>query len=553
VLEDLIEAFAPRRSASTRTWAFGPGTTLLLDVSAVPPEDLGLLLRLRAAVPGLEVCWTAGAVDTMRLAGLVDAADRSLPWPLDVTSLPGVRGGSPESAAPREIERRTGLRDDDTHTKGAPAAEAHPAPTWGEARPTEGPLGSHRAARAPGRDLDPDLAHIEAILGGTRPRPRSSVRPASRSPWVDLDFDSLDPSDDAPGFSVGRVAGTPTATSSTRPHTRPNLPSVSGATDPFQEHGHGELVDFEEDGAALDEFQALAGLGPLLTTEELEAFTALDPPDPAPRAELFTRPAALSSDRARALEQPPSARMERGWPHMPRWYRRQIADLADLVQRSELALHGAELATRSADPKSLENDSDYDGGLAPVRAELARLRQFARTLGCLAAPPGAGETVIDLGVLVEELLASLATSAESGAGASPSGRPRFLFRAEPGLEVRADKALLVAALDAVVQVAAAAGSPNDVVRTEVVRTDAGVIEVHIDLPQGRLAGLDPVAVLEPYSLERRLPGIGPNALAAAGGILVGHGGDLSLERRAPDRFIFGLRLPSAHPRGADGS
>jgi hypothetical protein len=47
-----------------------------------------------------------------------------------------------------------------------------------------------------------------------------------------------------------------------------------------------------------------------------------------------------------------------------------------------------------------------------------------------------------------------------------------------------------------------------------------------------------------------MPAIGPHALAAAGGILVGHGGDLVLERRGPAsngqaRLVFALRLPAA--------
>lgn len=456
---------------------------LVLDVAAVPHADLGLLRRIRAAAPGLRILWTAGADELAGLAAVAEPEDAFRPWPLDVTRLPGFDGA--EVAAPAPAPR-------------AARAAAEPAQRGA----------GHRAAADGARrgleQVDPQLRQIEAILAGL------DRLPATLTP--------LGAARDSAGLGAGA------------------------------EHGEfGELGDWnEDDDEAYEELEDLdeaprpspsargmraaspfADTGPLLTRAELEAFTA---------------PAATEWDRL-GLERgaPPSAEVPPSAPHgapngaahgaagkgLPRWYRDQVADLADLVQRTELALHAVELG----------------GELDEARHEVGRLRQFARTLGCLAAPPrapAAGGALVDLGVLVEETLASLAQRVGPEAA-----RPKFLFRADPGLQVRADKVLLVAALDAVLQAAAASGEASDVIRTEVRRAEGDVVEVRVDLPEGRLAGLEPAQILEPYALKGRLAGVGANALAAAGGILVGHGGDLELQRRVGGRLVFSLRLPGA--------
>ncbi|MEZ6021131.1 MAG: hypothetical protein R3F17_13860 [Planctomycetota bacterium] len=199
---------------------------------------------------------------------------------------------------------------------------------------------------------------------------------------------------------------------------------------------------------------------------------------------------------------------------VPTWYRDQIADLSDLAQRLHLDLFALEEGAHS-DPAHL----------GALREDLARLTQFARTLGYLAAPMH-GDQLFDLGTLVQEQLASLA-------GLGPEA-PRFLFRAPQTCPVRSQKSLLVGALDAVLQVAGqAAGAHPATVRVQCQSHD-GQAEVRIDFPAGPLAGFTAEDLFTPYRLKPILPGIGPNALAAARAILQGQDqGPRVGQRRGP--------------------
>jgi hypothetical protein len=223
---------------------------------------------------------------------------------------------------------------------------------------------------------------------------------------------------------------------------------------------------------------------------------------------------------------------------MPAFYRAQIADLADIAQRLQLTALGL---TRE------ESEAEESGG-APSRdrvrqmeSEIWRLVQFARTLGYLVSPPTAGEQYIDLAVLLDELLTGM--SAEGGT------QPRFLHDGQERVHVRSDKGLLVRALDAVLQVARACATGGDtLLATTSVRSTpavrggrAAVIEVLF--PAGPLADLRPQQILEPYALRRRLATIGPNALAAAEGILRGQGGALELDAPEADRLRWRVLLP----------
>ncbi len=439
---------------------------LVLDVAATPLADLGLLRRLRARHAGLRVLWTGDGEDLPRLGALAAPEDPFRPWPLDVTTWP-----VPQLAV----------------SGGAREAQAQPAEP--QQAPRSGPR--LRSARSTSGSLDPDLGRIEAILAGFAGAvgvPQAPPPPAEfddRQTELDGDLEPDEPLDDGePPFddplSDDDLGG---------PFEAPPQPQRAPGRRPV----HSALE--------LDE--------PLLTKEELEAF--FDAPEPAP-----------SPSRAPRAETPGAVTP---LTPLPRWYRDQVADLADLVQRAELASHAA-----------------AEGG-APARAaldgELARLRQFVRTLGCVAAPPSAGATPVDVSVLVEETLASLAQRPDVGR----AGRPRFLFRSGAGLVARADKGLLAAGLDALLVVAAEAGGPEDVVRTEVRALDDAALEVRVDFAAGRLAGLAPATILEPYALRSRLPQVGANALAAAGGIFVGHGGDLALERTSGERLVFRAKLP----------
>lgn len=453
--------------------------------------------------------------------------------------------------------------------------------------PGVGPASPHESAPqpwaiAPPRrpELDPDLARIEAILAGlgadaVLPRGPGSTLPAAllgagdRAPAARPapPHGPMDPDPDARGGTSRSVEGfagdldggfegdlpdlddweeleeLPETGPPQRPsafqwpgivRAAPSERSLGGSPVGAPSGPAAPVAGFRTAPRRREDPRDLGALDePLLSAEELAAFFAPDPPavdppapDPTTAGPAVPTPPPPIPTAARAEEPTPSV--------LPRWYRDQVADLADLVQRAELALHTATPSGEAAPGAALD----------PARGELARLRQFARTLALVAAPPAPGTARIDLPVLVEECLASLAQARGTSSAPEGLGRPRFLFRSEGGLAVQGDKGLLVAALDAVLQTAAACGGPGDVVRTEVVRTDFGVAEVRVDLPEGRLAGLDPARLLEPYALRTRLPEIGANALAAAGGILVGHGGDLTAGRGGRGRLVFALRLPA---------
>jgi len=266
-----------------------------------------------------------------------------------------------------------------------------------------------------------------------------------------------------------------------------------------------------------------------LTPEEIDLFMApLEVAEPADEEEGATETAAAAETQAWAaaalapddVAEPP--RQTSLAP--PSWYRAQVADLADLAQRLSLDVESA------ADdlPHSVLADLDRD---------VTRLTQFARTLGYLAAPPGRGAQVVALATLVEELLGGMA-------GAS-NDSPRYLFRGDDDLQVLSDKSLLVPAFDALLQLAAACSSAADVVRVAVGEVE-GRAEVRIHFPAGPLADLEPAEVMSPYGLRRVLPEVGAHALAAAGRILQGQGGDLAYgeDEREGERLLL-ASLPLA--------
>lgn len=226
----------------------------------------------------------------------------------------------------------------------------------------------------------------------------------------------------------------------------------------------------------------------------------------------------------------------------PAWYRSQVADLADLAQRLQLdslALREAGGAVAGAGDIWLALEQDVH-----------RLGQFARTLGFVAAPPPAGQQRLDLGVFLQELIASVLGSANEAA-------PRVLFRCPDQLPIRADKTTLGAALDALVQLAihciAADSRPEQDaelrVRGEVQEADA---LIDLEFQAGALAPSSEVteggdrprsSLLEPYALRRTFPNFGANALAAAQGILIGHGGSLSIVDRPGGNLALIARIP----------
>ncbi len=214
------------------------------------------------------------------------------------------------------------------------------------------------------------------------------------------------------------------------------------------------------------------------------------------------------------------------WQSMA-WYKGQVADLNDLAQRLHLDLFALE-----------EDESLHGHSIAiALREDVARLSQFARTLGFLAAPPAPGHQTFSLATLVQEQLGMLS-------GLGPDA-PRFLFRSGGDALVRSDKILLVSALDAVLQVAGqCAGAHPETVRVEC-RLEGYFASVSIGFKPGPIADFTPEEVFEPYALRTCLEDIGPNALSAARSIMRSQGGDLCLQVADGHAFRFDLSLPQA--------
>ena len=241
------------------------------------------------------------------------------------------------------------------------------------------------------------------------------------------------------------------------------------------------------------------------------------------------------ADGEDALTEPPAETRD---PHPPApYFRNQVADLADLVQCVD---HSLEETTAG-----LHGDEDSIAqGLESLRKDLGRLSQFTRTLSFLAAPPGPGQQRFDLGPMLTEMLA--AKRAEPDA-------PRYLIRSPEPLDVRSDRMLLTQSFDALLFLCHSCAGPAGTVRVDGRRVAAPsaedpmceVVRVSIRFPAGELADLEPAELLEPYGLRRRLPELGPNALAAASGILRGQGGSLELLAEPGGGLEWRLELPQA--------
>lgn len=225
----------------------------------------------------------------------------------------------------------------------------------------------------------------------------------------------------------------------------------------------------------------------------------------------------------------------------PSWFKDQIADLADHVQRLEL---GLERAMEEGQP---EKDSPLAGGpmgfgkLRDISDEAARLGQFTRTLGFLAAPPARGDQLFDLRTLLEEQLRTRAAEQDA---------PRFLIRIPEVLPIRSDKTLLLQAFDALLFMARSCTPAGDTMRIEASgQTVDGepLIGISIRFPRGPLADLETATIQRPYGLKRVLPQLGPNAIAAAQGIFRGQGGEAHLAEDGPQGLEWQISLPRVEP------
>lgn len=463
---------------------------LVLDADALPLEDLGYLRRYLdgAARAGARRVVLIGDDPGLRAVRALLGRDevRFVSWPPDLEQLgrlltppaPLALAGGDEVdvRAPSAPEALAGPRTDPPRGRTGSAPEPIEAAGPFDSGPAPGARATGRrpsmeelrAAADAGPLDEAELAVIGTILAA--PPPRNALFEVDE----DQDLDTDEDEDPEPSFDLRR-----------------DWAPQDDDDDGFEGQDDGEeLEDLDDD----DELEDLAD-------EE--------------RAHEAARGRELAVTELLAPKAPPP----------PRYFREQVADLADIVQSIDLSLRVSEADTE------------------PVAHDVARLVQFTRTLGYHVAPPPQGRQELDVGVLLEELVAQLV--------ASRAGAPRCLLRPEGELRVRSDKQLLTQAFDALLFLAAACADEHDVVRVRAraERERGDRIAIEIEFPAGPLDGLDPERIVEPYSVRDRVPDLGPNALRAALGILSGQGGRAELVRLAPGRLAWRVELPPAPRAG----
>lgn len=476
---------------------------LILDAERLPREDLGLVRRFLEREPGWDILLLAEEAPRPYLANLLaHARVQSAYWPLPVDQL-GSLLQAPASAphlAPVSHPRE-GAQEPAAHTPLEPNEPA--ASVWEDELD---PDSLHAEALVAEIALSaPDLERIEAILDGSDPFSMPEAGPTEEA-LHPADF--LEPEPAAPDYGdyIPRAGQAPAKQAST---------------------------------SLLNSAMALG-----LSRDELDAFSSPMPMEPESDHE---------QEESRFVPEPdflwePETQTESEPESLPQWYRPQVADLADIAQRLQLD----SLAMREAGGPAAGAD---DAWLA-LEQDVLRLGQFARTLGFVAAPPPPGDQAVDLAGFTQELLSGSLGDVQTG------HRPRVLFRASERLHVLADKTLLGAALDALVQLAAhcvaehdyaaAADSSEPITGSIKVRVESAGERALLDLefPAGPLHpeqapdGPRPrPELLMPYAVRRIFPDYGANALAAAAGILAGHGGALQAFDRPDGKLGLVVDLP----------
>lgn len=535
------------------------GALLVADLKDVPFADAGLLRRWQEGNPGSRILWIGGEAESE--AAFDDAGIRGarLPWPIDVESLEELAGGATPRAARSEAERSP-----------APAAAAA-MPGSREAEHRQAPRSDGASLPEAHDNLDPDdrhdveLSEIESILGHGQ-----TAEAAGAPAAADWTHGTTEPPPFEDGVAAEVMAGEGTpyqhapaerprsaflrapTSQAERPIPVPES-TLRGPAPALQAQGLAGIAP-EESAAPIESADADAHSldGPLLTDEEIEAFfgesddfviPAMEPagreaPVEDPDAPLLDGPreeAPLESEAAKGTlaegsdaAPSPAAPSAHGVQETdaaatdsrrPAWLKDQIADLADIVQALDLTARSTHAHLG-------------------LERELGQLRQFTRTIGYVAAPPPRGEQAFDLGVLLEEQLGALA-------GQSPDA-PRILFRSRvDGAPIEADKLLVTMALEALLLTAVGCAGPGDVIRVSIDAGDDGAPCIHIRFPAGPMADLSPAEAIQPYALRARLPDIGANALAAAGAIAVGQGGDLVLRDEDGGHRVFDVSFSGA--------
>jgi hypothetical protein len=262
---------------------------------------------------------------------------------------------------------------------------------------------------------------------------------------------------------------------------------------------------------------------PAAVPDELDEIESILDMEDDPPAEVDTDQEEQAGDEAALTP----ARASAAPAAQPAYFRDQVADLADIALRIEGGVATA------------RDEGTLEGAKADaLEGDVARLVKFTQTLSYLSAPPPRGEQVFDLSELINTLVDALPRKGPQA--------PRWLVRANGPLSVQSDREILHQAFDALLFVADKCSNRGENVRVQATAVDgvAPRARVSIDFPEGKLAGLDPAKIVEPYGLRRILPDLGPNALSAAAGILAGQGGRLEL-RPGRGRMTWLVDLPLA--------
>ncbi len=484
VLEDAADLLVERADREA---------VLVADADGLPVGDAGFVRRWLEDGDRRRLVLVGSEAGARRIAGAGANADEVLAWSeLAPTGSPATSGHLDEELSAIEAILRSEpieeaqIGGNGSHDRRRDGQASRVAQRFGS-RPGSQPRSAFLRSRI--------RQNGEAAAGVPRAAPSAEHLPASEPLLTPEELDAF--------FSPADV-----------PHEEPTTPAET------------ELGQEVEDAleAATAELDAIAELLEAEAGSDPDAGPGADAPGAEDAQEALLDQVVLkmptdAAPDAEAVDERAGARATGA--ARPPWLKRQIADLADMVQALEL--------------RARTNHAQFG-----MEAELARLRQFCRTLGLVAAPPAHRNQDFDLAVHVEEQLGQLA-------GASPDA-PRLLFRVKGETPtVSADKALVACAVDATLQTALACGGSGDVVRVQVI-TEGPAVTLDVEFPPGPLLGRDPAEVMEPYAVRDVLPGIGANALAAAGAIAVGQGGDLLFGEREGGTVGFTLELMRAPER-----
>lgn len=253
--------------------------------------------------------------------------------------------------------------------------------------------------------------------------------------------------------------------------------------------------------------------------------------------------AALALERTRFLPWPPDIAqlMELAAAPAdlrPRERLQPTAPAAASTQSTALALHLSELADLA---ERAQLSVAGKGGEAEAPPELARVSRLARALSFAAAPPALARAELELGPLVEDLLAALTLRGKRA--------PRFLYRGARGIRVRAARGPLTSALESALLLARSCAGAGEIVRVQLGFAEAArAAEVSVEFPAGPLAGADPSDPLSGAAASA-LAEVGPGDFAAAQAVVRGLGGslDLTFPEAATARLQIALPAEAASP------